>query len=67
MTEYKNYKVVGDNTYGMKTIRPLGRGTVPGELRGSYTDFRNAQLAIDKYLSGKEKEEDAQSKRRSGV
>lgn len=67
MTEYREYQIVGDKTFGMKTIRPSGRGTVPGELRGSFTDFRNAKLAIDKYLSEKEKKEDAPSKRRSGV
>lgn len=45
--EYKGYNIVGDNTYGYKLIKPIGKGSVPMELRGEYTSFPFAKQAID--------------------
>lgn len=53
--EYKGYLVEGDGTFGMKLIKPAGRGTVPNELRGSFSSFAFAQRAIDQVTSKKEK------------
>lgn len=48
--EYKGYSIENDGTYGMKEIRPIGKGSVPLVLRGSFTKTTLAQKAIDKYL-----------------
>jgi len=53
--EYRGYKIEGDGTFGMKLIKPLGRGTVPKPLRGQYTGYREAKEAIDSYESTKVK------------
>jgi hypothetical protein len=55
MTEYKGYIVEGDGTFGMKIIKPVGRGTVPNELRGAFSSFSFAQRAIDLIADKKEK------------
>lgn len=53
--EYKGYLVEGDGTFGMKLIKPVGRGTVPNELRGSFSSFIFAKRAIDLVTDKKEK------------
>lgn len=53
MIEYKGYTIVGDNTYGMKEIKPVGKGSVPGDLRGKFTSVYMAQKTIDLYLDNK--------------
>lgn len=53
--DYKGYKIENDGTFGMKEIKPLGRGSVPKPLRGKYTGYKEAQEAIDSYESTKVK------------
>ena len=48
--EYKNYEIYPDGTFGMKHIKNLGSGAVPVVLRGSYSNYLEAQKSIDKYL-----------------
>ncbi|MOA48043.1 hypothetical protein D3C78_1707330 [compost metagenome] len=55
--EYKGYTIAGDGTFGMKEIKPIGKGSVPNALRGKYTTSYRAQIAIDTYLDGKPKVE----------
>ena len=45
--EYKNYKIVNDGVYGYKHIKPIGKGSVPVLLRGTYTTVKEAIKAID--------------------
>lgn len=45
--EYGNYKIVHDGTFGMYTIKPLGRGSTPKELKGRFTNYGSAKSAID--------------------
>lgn len=45
--EYRGFKIVGDGTYGYKEIKPVGRGSIPTQLRGIWTTVREAQRAID--------------------
>ena len=45
--EYKGYKVESDRTFGYVNVKPMGSGSVPKELRGTYTTNRFAMLAID--------------------
>lgn len=54
MTEYRGYNIDGDGTFGMKVIKPTTKGSVAGELRGSYTSAHWAQKAIDTFLNSKE-------------
>lgn len=54
-SEYNGFKIDSDGTYSMKVIKPVGKGSVPVSLRGSYTSTSEAEGAIDKYLSSKEK------------
>lgn len=45
--EYKGYSLQGMGTFAMVVIKPLGRGSVPKELRGKYTSYAQAKRAID--------------------
>ena len=51
--EYKGYMVAGDGVYGYKKIAPIGKGSVPAELRGIFTTSSFAQKAIDAYVDNK--------------
>lgn len=51
--EYEGYAIVGDRTFGYMNIKPIGKGSVPLELRGSYTNSNFAKKSIDTYLSTK--------------
>lgn len=53
--EYNGYKVEGDGVFGYCHIKPLGKGSVPKELRGTYTTKTFAQKAIDFHLSTNKK------------
>lgn len=48
--EYKGYIIVGDGTYGMKEIKPVGKGSVHMSLRGKYTSSVTAMKDIDRYI-----------------
>lgn len=48
--EYNGFLIEGDGTFGYKQIKPVGRGSVPKQLRGKYTTALFAQSAIDAYL-----------------
>ncbi len=52
--EYKGYKIVNDGTFSMVNVEPIGRGSVPKSLRGSYTSMNTARMAIDSVVSLKE-------------
>ena len=45
--EYKGYLLQGEGTFAMVVIKPLGRGSVPKELRGLYTSYAAAKRAVD--------------------
>ena len=49
-TEYRGFRVVGDQTFGHKLIKQRGSGDIPAVLHGTYTSATVAQNAIDKYL-----------------
>lgn len=53
--EYNGYVIEGDGTYGMKLIKGIGRGAIPVELRGAFTNITSARKAIDLSLLKKEK------------
>lgn len=53
-TEYKGYSIAGDGTFGYKNIKPVGKGSVPADLRGLYTNANFAKKGIDSYLAAKE-------------
>ncbi len=53
--EYAGYMIEGDGTFGMKFIKPIGRGSIPMELRGSFTSVPMAQRVIDIFNSKKDK------------
>jgi len=52
LEEYKGYKIV--RGFGaMVEVKALGKGTVTGNLLGSYTGKGLARAAIDKHLEEK--------------
>ena len=51
--EYKGFSIVGDGTFGYKSIKPIGKGSVALELRGIFTNYSFAKQAIDAYVSKK--------------
>lgn len=67
--EYKGYNIVGDNTFGMVSIKPVGRGSVNNALLGGYTSRAFAMRAIDTFvsLSGKKEKRVAKDTNSSGV
>lgn len=52
-TEYKDYLIVPDGTYGYKEIKPVGKGSVHLSLRGKYTTEAVAKRAIDFHVESK--------------
>ena len=44
--EYKDY-LIENNNFCNKVIKPLGKGSVPANLRGLYTSEATAREAID--------------------
>lgn len=52
MNEYKGYSIESDGTFSMRKIKPIGKGSVPLELRGSFTNTAFAMQAIDAYKDG---------------
>ena len=46
--EYKGYLLQGEGSFAMVVIKPLGRGSVPKELRGLYTSYAEAKRAVDR-------------------
>lgn len=51
--EYKGFKLMSDGTFSLTLIKPIGKGSVPKELRGSYTNKTMARKAIDLVERGK--------------
>jgi len=54
--EYNGYQIDTDATFGMKVIKTIGRGSLPLELRGVFTNTYMAKKAIDISLATKNKE-----------
>lgn len=52
--EYKGYKIESEPPFNMKVIKPLSKGSVSKELRGSFTRTTDAQKVIDRFLDFKE-------------
>lgn len=52
MNEYKGFLIESDGTFSMRKIKPIGKGSVPMVLRGSYTNTAFAMQAIDAYKDG---------------
>lgn len=48
--EYSGYRIQHDGTFGMYTIKPIGKGAIPKTLRGRYTSYGAAKQAIDAYV-----------------
>jgi len=67
MTEYAGYRIEGDGSYGFKEIKPVGKGSVPKELRGKFTHARQAQLCIDSFLAKQPKKAAKKEKIEDGV
>ena len=44
--EYRNY-LIENNNFCNKVIKPVGKGSVPVNLRGLYTSYAAAKEAID--------------------
>ena len=49
--EYNGYKIQGDGVFGYSHIKPIGKGSVPIPLRGTYTTKSFAMKAIDFHIS----------------
>ena len=60
--EYKGFNIEGDGTFGMKLIKPIGKGSVPAALRGMYTKSIFAERDIDLHLSLKGGDKDGKAK-----
>lgn len=52
--EYKGYEITS-NMFSNKVIKPIGKGSVPKELRGLYTSSAVAKKAIDSVLEAQNK------------
>lgn len=63
MSEYEGYVIEQDGTFSMVSIRSKGKGAIPKELRGKYTNTNFAQKAIDSYGKRRKEEEGGETKR----
>ncbi len=52
--EYKGYNIQGDGSFGHKRIT-TSKGSLPKCLVGGFTTSQFAKVAIDMYLSSKDK------------
>jgi len=52
---YRDYKIVSSGKPFSLVIKPVGRGSVPSDLKGSYTNSTFAMQKIDAFLDKKEK------------
>jgi len=60
--EYRGYSIETLTPYNMKHIRPIGKGSVHLDLRGSFTNVKEARLVIDKFLEEKGEKDGKASK-----
>ena len=51
--KYNGYEIANDQTFGHKVIKAIGKGALPKLLKGSFTNTREAEIAIDRYLGTK--------------
>lgn len=51
--EYKGYKIETDGMFGLFTVKLIGKGSAPKELRGTYTSKAFAMSAIDDHKASK--------------
>ncbi|WP_211342259.1 hypothetical protein [Litorilituus sediminis] len=51
LDEYAGFKLAHDSVYGYINIKPVGRGSVPKQLRSVYTNREFAKKAIDSYIA----------------
>jgi hypothetical protein len=58
--EYKGFLIESDGTFGHKVIKPIGRGSVPAKLKGTFTTNVFAMKQIDQY-EGEKKDGKAKS------
>jgi len=63
--EYQDYKIETTKAYSLKEIKPIGKGSVPLELRGVYTSPLEAEKAIDRYVASKEQKGKRSGKQQS--
>lgn len=47
---HRGYRITPLGSFAMFRIQAPGQGTVPKELSGSYTNLREAKIAIDRSL-----------------
>lgn len=59
--DYNGYKIAHDGSFGMYTIKPLSRGSTPKELKGRYTSYNDAKMAIDAYNRSKKGKSNAKT------
>lgn len=52
--EYKGYNILHDGTFGLKYIKPIGKGSLPMALRSDFSSSTHAQKAIDGVVEQKE-------------
>lgn len=53
--EYNGYKIENSKGFALKVVKPIGKGSVPDELKGLYTSSLEAERSITRYLTSKEK------------
>lgn len=55
--EYRGFKLQHDGKFGYYHVKAVGRGSVPVELRGTYTTPKFAEKDIDAHLDKKGKKD----------
>lgn len=60
--EHRGFNIVPSGEINLKRITTIGKGSVPNELRGSFSTFGEAIKRIDLYLNRKEAKPDGKTK-----
>lgn len=59
--EYSGYNIAFDGSFGYHSIKTIGRGSTPADLKGRFTTVKFAQRAIDTYLQTKKAVKDGKN------
>lgn len=51
--EYKGYAITRDRQYLTYHVKGIGKGALPKELQGAYTQLKFLHEAVDRYLDKK--------------
>lgn len=53
--EYRGYLLKPLGTFPMLAVHSKGSGSIPNDLKGTFTTHKDAEIAVDRYLNSLKK------------